>query len=45
MNNTIIKVENLSNRYTIGLQKKKAETFALLVLNNLKASAENFQRI
>jgi lipopolysaccharide transport system ATP-binding protein len=41
----IIKVENLSKRYRIGLQEKKADTFAQQVWNNLKAPVENFRRI
>ncbi|WP_288373822.1 polysaccharide ABC transporter ATP-binding protein [uncultured Algoriphagus sp.] len=42
---TIIKVENLSKRYRIGLQEKKADTFAQQLWNNLKAPVKNFQRI
>lgn len=45
MSNTIIKVENLSKRYRIGLQEKRADTFAEQVWNNLKAPIENFRRI
>lgn len=45
MSDTIIKVENLSKRYRIGLQEKKAETFAQQLWNNLKAPVENFRRI
>lgn len=45
MSDTIIKVENLSKRYRIGLQEKKADTFAQLLWNNLKAPVENFKRI
>lgn len=45
MSDTIIKVENISKRYRIGLQEKKADTFALQLWNNFKAPIENFKRI
>lgn len=45
MSDTIIKVENLSKRYRIGLQEKRADTFAQQLWNNLKAPVRNFQRI
>jgi ABC-type polysaccharide/polyol phosphate transport system, ATPase component len=45
MSDTIIKVENLSKRYRIGLHEKKADTFAQQLWNNLKAPVKNFQRI
>lgn len=45
MSDTIIKVENLSKRYRIGLQEKKADTFAQQFWNNLKAPLKNFRRI
>lgn len=45
MGNSIIKVENLSKRYRIGLQEKKADTFAEQLWTNLKAPIKNFQRI
>ncbi|WPR77408.1 ABC transporter ATP-binding protein [Algoriphagus sp. NG3] len=45
MSDTIIKVENLSKRYRIGLQEKKADTFAQQLWNNFKAPVENFKRI
>jgi lipopolysaccharide transport system ATP-binding protein len=45
MSDTIIKVENLSKRYRIGLQEKKADTFAQQLWNNVKAPIENFKRI
>jgi len=45
MSDTIIKVENLSKRYRIGLQEKKADTFAQQLWNNFKAPFENFKRI
>ncbi|GAB2633300.1 ABC transporter ATP-binding protein [Belliella aquatica] len=45
MSDTIIKVENLSKRYRIGLQEKKADTFAQQIWNNFKAPIENFKRI
>ncbi len=45
MSDPIIKVENLSKRYRIGLQEKKADTFAQQVWNSFKAPVENFKRI
>lgn len=45
MAKTIIKVENLSKRYRIGLQEKKADTFAQQLWNNFKAPIDNFKRI
>ncbi|SNS23611.1 ABC-type polysaccharide/polyol phosphate transport system, ATPase component [Belliella buryatensis] len=45
MSNTIIKVENLSKRYRIGLQEKKADTLAQQLWTNFKAPIENFKRI
>lgn len=45
MSDTIIKVENLSKRYRIGLKEKKADTFAQQLWNNFKAPVENFKRI
>lgn len=45
MSDTIIKVENLSKRYRIGLQEKRADTFAQQFWNNFKAPFENFKRI
>ncbi|SFO48054.1 lipopolysaccharide transport system ATP-binding protein [Algoriphagus ornithinivorans] len=45
MSDTIIKVENLSKRYRIGLKEKKADTFAQQLINTLKAPIENFRRI
>lgn len=45
MSDTIIKVENLSKRYRIGLKEKRADTFAEQLWNNLKAPIENFRRI
>lgn len=45
MSDIIIKVENLSKRYRIGLEEKKADTFAQQLMNNLKAPIENFKRI
>ncbi len=45
MSDTIIKVENLSKLYRIGLQEKKADTFAEQILNVLKYPIDNFRRI
>ncbi|WBL41313.1 ABC transporter ATP-binding protein [Algoriphagus halophytocola] len=45
MSDTIIKVDNLSKRYRIGLQEKKADTFAQQIWNSFKAPVENFKRI
>lgn len=45
MSDTIIKVENLSKRYRIGLQEKKADTFAQQIWNNFRAPIDNFKRI
>jgi lipopolysaccharide transport system ATP-binding protein len=45
VSDTIIKVENLSKRYRIGLREKKADTFAAQLWNNLKSPIENFRRI
>ena len=45
MSNTIIKVENLSKRYRIGLQEKKADTFAQQLVNTLRYPIDNFRKI
>jgi len=45
MSKTIIKVENLSKRYRIGLKEKKADTFTQQLWNNFKAPIENYKRI
>lgn len=45
MSDTIIKVENLSKRYRIGLQEKKADTFAEQMVNVLKYPIDNFRKI
>ncbi|WP_087938319.1 ABC transporter ATP-binding protein [Algoriphagus faecimaris] len=45
MLDTVIKVENISKRYRIGLQEKRADTFAQQIWNNIKAPVENFKRI
>ncbi|WP_373496233.1 ABC transporter ATP-binding protein, partial [Aquiflexum sp.] len=45
MSDTIIKVENLSKRYRIGLQEKKADTFAQQMVNVLKYPIDNFKKI
>lgn len=45
MSDTIIKVENLSKRYRIGLQEKKADTFSQQMVNALKYPIKNFQQI
>jgi lipopolysaccharide transport system ATP-binding protein len=45
MSNTIIKVENISKRYRLGLKEKKADTFAQQMVNVLKYPIDNFRRI
>jgi lipopolysaccharide transport system ATP-binding protein len=45
MSETIIKVENLSKRYRIGLKEQKADTFAQQMVNALKYPIKNFQQI
>ncbi len=45
MSNTIIKVENISKRYRLGLKEKKADTFAQQMVNALKYPIDNFRRI
>jgi lipopolysaccharide transport system ATP-binding protein len=45
MSDTIIKVENISKRYRLGLKEKKADTFAQQVVNVLKYPIDNFRRI
>ncbi|WP_460546425.1 ABC transporter ATP-binding protein, partial [Echinicola sediminis] len=45
MSKTIIKVENLSKRYRLGLKEKKTNTLAGQVGNILKYPWENFQRL
>jgi len=45
VSDTIIKVENLSKRYRIGLQEKKADTFAQQMVNVLKYPIDNFKKI
>ncbi|UCS91986.1 ABC transporter ATP-binding protein [Echinicola marina] len=42
---TVIKVENLSKRYRIGLKEKKADTLAQQLVNTIKYPFQNFQRI
>ncbi|WP_186755690.1 ABC transporter ATP-binding protein [Echinicola salinicaeni] len=45
MSKTVIKVENLSKRYRIGLKEKKADTLAQQLVNTIKYPFQNFQRI
>lgn len=45
MSDTIIKVENISKRYRLGLKEKKADTFAQQMVNVLKYPIDNFRRI
>lgn len=45
MGDSIIRVENLSKCYRIGLKEKKADTFAQQLWNNFKAPLDNFKRI
>lgn len=42
---TVIKVENLSKRYRIGLKEKKANTLAGQMVNIIKSPWENFNRL
>lgn len=41
----VIKVENLSKRYRLGLKEKKADTLAGQVANIIKSPWENFKRL
>lgn len=45
MSDTVIKVENISKRYRLGLKEKKADTFAQQMVNVLKYPIDNFRRI
>ncbi|MCF1750315.1 ABC transporter ATP-binding protein [Mariniradius sediminis] len=45
MSKTIIKVENLSKRYRIGLKEEKAQTFAEQLVRTLKYPIQNFRQI
>jgi len=45
MSDTIIKVENLSKRYRIGLREEKAKTFAEQMVRTLKYPIQNFRQI
>ncbi|MBD8490435.1 ABC transporter ATP-binding protein [Echinicola sp. CAU 1574] len=45
MSKTIIKVENLSKRYRLGLKEKKSKTLAGQVANILKSPYDNYQRL
>lgn len=45
MSDTVIKVENISKRYRLGLKEKKADTFAEQMVNVLKYPIDNFRRI
>lgn len=45
MSNTVIKVENLSKRYRLGLKEKKVNTLAGQVANIIKSPWENFQNL
>lgn len=45
MSDPIIKVENLSKRYRIGMHERKADTFAQQVVNVLRYPIDNFRKI
>ncbi|GGF47007.1 ABC transporter ATP-binding protein [Echinicola rosea] len=45
MSKSIIKVENLSKRYRLGLKEKRSKTLAGQVGNIIKSPWENFQRL
>ncbi|MDR7127719.1 lipopolysaccharide transport system ATP-binding protein [Algoriphagus sp. 4150] len=45
MSKTVIKVENLSKRYRIGLKEKQAETLAGQVANLIKSPWQNLKRL
>ncbi len=42
---TVIKVENLSKRYRIGMKEKRADTFAGQVMNVLRSPLDNFRQL
>lgn len=45
MSEVVIKAENISKRYRIGLQEKKADTFAGQLVNLAKAPINNFKKL
>lgn len=45
MSNTVIKVNNLSKRYRIGLQEKSSDTFIGQVTNLIKSPIDNFRQL
>lgn len=45
MSHTIIKVENISKKYRIGIKETKPDTFTQQLLNGLKYPLKNFNRI
>ncbi len=45
MSDIVIRVENLSKRYRIGLKEKKANTLAGQMVNIIKSPWENFKRL
>jgi lipopolysaccharide transport system ATP-binding protein len=45
MSNTVIKVENLSKRYRLGLKEKQAETLIGQIGNVIKSPWENLKRL
>lgn len=45
MSNTIIKVENLSKRYRLGLKEKQAKTLAGQIANLIKSPWQNFKKL
>lgn len=45
MSKTVIKVENISKRYRLGLKEEKSDTFAGTVANVIKSPWQNFKRL
>lgn len=45
MSEVVIKAENISKRYRLGLQEKKADTFAGQLINLAKSPITNFKRL
>jgi ABC-type polysaccharide/polyol phosphate transport system ATPase subunit len=45
MSDTVIKVENISKRYRLGLKEKQAETLAGQIGNMIKSPWQNLKRL
>jgi lipopolysaccharide transport system ATP-binding protein len=45
MSKSVIKVQNLSKRYRVGLKEKKAETLAGQIANVIKSPWQNLKRL